>query len=112
MSDSIKKYMEITEGERRAMAIGQNGNDGLHYVQDDTSVKEVKKRTPKHYDNGLGYDVIDICTDYNLNFNRGNIVKYVLRAPHKGKELEDLIKCRDYIEREIETLTNKLVIKG
>ena len=40
MSDSIKKYNEITEGERRAMAIGQNGNDGLHYVQDDTSVKE------------------------------------------------------------------------
>jgi hypothetical protein len=109
MSDSIKKYMEITEGERRAMAIAQNGNEGLHYEQDDTLPK---KRTPKHYDNGLSYDVIDVCTDFNLNFNRGNVVKYICRASHKGAELQDLKKCRDYIEREIETLTKKLQIKG
>jgi hypothetical protein len=38
----------------------------------------------------------------NLNFNRGNVVKYIWRADFKGAELEDLIKARDYINWEIE----------
>ena len=108
MSDSITRYEMITEGERRARAVAQNGNEGLHYEQDNT----LPKRTPKHYDNGLNYDVIDVCTDFNLNFNRGNVVKYICRAAHKGTELQDLKKCKDYIDREIETLTKKLEIKG
>ena len=108
MSDSVKKYEMITENERRARVVAQNGNEGLHYEQDYTLPKII----PKHYNNGLNYDVIDICTDFNLNFNRGNVVKYICRAPHKGTELQDLEKCKDYIEREIETLTKKLQIKG
>lgn len=35
------------------------------------------------------------------NFNRGNALKYILRAGKKGAELEDLQKARWYIEREI-----------
>ncbi len=60
-----------------------------------------------HYENGKGYDVIDFIKDYDLNFNRGNIVKYIARAPHKGTELQDLEKAQDYLKREIEYLRNK-----
>lgn len=55
-----------------------------------------------HYENGQGYDVIDFVKDYNLNFNRGNIIKYISRADKKNHELMDLLKAKDYLEREIE----------
>lgn len=58
-----------------------------------------------HYDNGKDYDLIDVISDYNLNFNRGNIIKYVARAGKKENELQDLRKALDYLQREIEILT-------
>ena len=62
------------------------------------------RATQIHYENGKGYDVIDFITDYGLNFNRGNIIKYVARAGKKADELSDLRKALDYINREIETI--------
>jgi len=59
------------------------------------------KATQTHYDNGKDYDIIDVCKDYNLNFNRGNIIKYVARAGKKQDELGDLLKALDYLQREI-----------
>ncbi len=59
-----------------------------------------------HYENGKGYDVIDFVKDYNLNFNRGNIIKYISRADKKNHELMDLLKAKDYLEREIEYVRN------
>ena len=56
----------------------------------------------KYYKNEQDYDVIDICTDYNLNFTRGNILKYIVRAGKKDDELQDLRKALDYLQREIE----------
>ena len=60
-----------------------------------------------HYKNNKNYDVIDVCKDYALNFNRGNVIKYVVRAGKKDDELMDLLKAKDYIEREIEYLRNE-----
>ena len=60
-----------------------------------------------HYDNGKNYDVLDIVKDYNLNFNRGNILKYIIRAGKKDNEIQDLEKAKDYLNREIEFLRNK-----
>jgi hypothetical protein len=57
--------------------------------------------TQLHYENGQGYDIIDVCKDYALNFNRGNILKYVARAGKKQNELQDLRKALDYLQREI-----------
>ena len=65
------------------------------------------RATYLHYDNGQDYDVIDICKDYELNFNRGNVVKYVVRAGKKQDELKDLRKALDYIKREITYLEQK-----
>ena len=63
-------------------------------------------KKPKHYQTNT-IDVIDFCSAYNLNFNRGNVVKYVCRAGRKDNELEDLEKALDYIKREIQTIKNK-----
>ena len=54
-----------------------------------------------HYEATGDYDVIDFIQDYNINFNRGNVIKYIARATKKGTELQDLYKAKDYIEREI-----------
>ena len=60
--------------------------------------------TQPHYENGKDYDVIDIINDYQLNFSRGNILKYVIRAGKKRDELQDLLKAKDYLEREIQLI--------
>ena len=46
-----------------------------------------------------GKDVIDMVKELNLNFNEGNILKYLLRD--KGQDIEDLEKIIDYANREI-----------
>lgn len=46
-----------------------------------------------------GMDVIDLVKHWNLNFNEGNILKYLLRD--KGQDISDLEKIIDYAQREI-----------
>ena len=58
---------------------------------------------PQHYQTS-GIDVIDICKLYDLNFNRGNIMKYVCRAGKKDDEIQDLEKALDYLNRELKHL--------
>ena len=60
--------------------------------------------TQTHYENGKDYDIIDVIRDYDLNFCRGNIIKYIARVGKKQDELLDLIKAQDYLNREIELL--------
>lgn len=55
---------------------------------------------PPHYTTGT-IEVITVIEDWDLNFNEGNIVKYVARARRKGKHLEDLMKARQYLDFEI-----------
>lgn len=61
---------------------------------------------PSHY-NAHKVEVIDVIDDWQLNFSLGNVIKYVLRAPYKNNELEDLKKARWYLDHEINRLENK-----
>lgn len=56
---------------------------------------------PEHYIFSGGFEVIDITEQ--LNFNLGNVIKYVARAGRKDPVLllEDLHKARFYLNREI-----------
>lgn len=54
---------------------------------------------PSHYQHGI--EPIEFIESHNLNFNLGNVIKYVSRAPFKGTEAEDLKKAKWYLEREI-----------
>ena len=60
---------------------------------------------PSHYTDGK-IEVIDFIEQKNLNFHRGNAVKYIARAGKKdpAKEVEDLRKAVWYLNREIERL--------
>lgn len=53
---------------------------------------------PDHYNAGA-IEVIDFIEAWSLDFNEGNIVKYVTRHKHKSDALEDLKKARFYIDR-------------
>lgn len=58
---------------------------------------------PAHYKVG-GIETIDFIEAKQLNYNLGNVVKYVTRADHKGNNVEDLLKARWYLNREISNL--------
>ena len=62
---------------------------------------------PIHYQTDVDFDVIDFCNVYDLNFNRGSVVKYVVRAGKKDDEIKDLEKALDFIQREIKYLKEK-----
>ena len=58
---------------------------------------------PKHYKvHPSGIEPILICR--HMGFALGNVIKYVMRAPFKGHELEDLRKARWYLDDEIKRL--------
>ena len=64
---------------------------------------------PEHYggeDNP--YEAIKVIEAWGLNFNLGNVAKYVSRAGKKGDALQDLEKAKWYIEREINNLKREL----
>ena len=56
---------------------------------------------PPHYNFG-GIETIDFIEAKALGYNLGNVVKYITRADHKGKRLEDLKKAMWYLNREID----------
>ena len=62
------------------------------------------QNTPKHYQGTI--QPIDLINAQNLNFNLGNVVKYVCRAGKKQGEniWSDLDKAKNYINYEIERI--------
>lgn len=62
---------------------------------------------PSHYMlDGLDIEAIDVIRsvlgDGFAAYCRGNTLKYLIRADHKGRRVEDLRKAAKYIEWEIE----------
>lgn len=61
---------------------------------------------PKHYTaHPSGVECIDITE--HMNFNLGNAIKYIWRAPHKGNYQQDLRKAIFYLERECARLADR-----
>jgi hypothetical protein len=57
---------------------------------------------PGHYGGEWNpYEVINVVVAWGLNFNLGNVVKYVSRAGKNGDALEDLRKARWYLDRDM-----------
>lgn len=65
---------------------------------------------PEHYTKG-GTEVIDVIeyltSKYppSIRYSLGNVIKYVCRAPYKGKEEEDLNKGHWYLNRSQSDIT-------
>ena len=88
---------------------GTDFNDGydLGILRAITLVEKLDdntNKTPKHYQGTI--QPIDLINAQNLNFNLGNVVKYVCRAGKKQGEnvLSDLEKAQNYINYEIERI--------
>ena len=86
-------------------------NDGQYYgiLRAITLVEKLDDNTntnttPKHYQGTI--QPIDLINAQDLNFNLGNVVKYVCRAGKKQGEnvLSDLEKAQNYINYEIERI--------
>lgn len=62
---------------------------------------------PSHYTHYQGLEIIDLTEQ--MNFNKGNAVKYIARAGLKNPdtEIEDLEKARWYVDREIDRIKNR-----
>jgi hypothetical protein len=61
---------------------------------------------PQHYKGKNGIECIDVIEAFELGYNLGNVVKYVLRNRTKhASPLSDLKKAKWYIDREIRNLT-------
>jgi hypothetical protein len=56
---------------------------------------------PDHY-KGNKFEVIDIIEDYELGFNLGNAIKYILRCGKKDNPPQELKKAIWYIQRELQ----------
>ena len=68
--------------------------------------------SPAHYTAYEGVEVIQLTEQ--MNFNRGNAVKYIARAGLKSYDTEilDLKKALWYIQREINRMEAKLRTEG
>ena len=77
----------------------------LQEIEGKTYFEQEWVNHPDHY-MGKGLEVIDIVEAFDLNFNLGNVVKYLLRAGKKFQHKEDLLKAKWYLEREIHRVNN------
>ena len=76
----------------------------LNYRYTTHDYKKNNQTTPTHYQGTI--QPIDLINAQDLNFNLGNVVKYVCRAGKKQGEniLSDLEKAQNYINYEIERI--------
>ena len=66
---------------------------------------------PEHYQGVCGLEAIEVMRNFlpkyqnsHVSYFIGNVIKYILRAPSKGKEIEDLMKAQKYIGFAIDEL--------
>jgi predicted HAD superfamily Cof-like phosphohydrolase len=59
---------------------------------------------PPHYQSQNGMEVIDVLEAFDLGRNEANATKYILRAKHKGNEVQDLRKAIWYLNRRLKNI--------
>ncbi len=91
-------YQKLKE-EKEDMEALENDPYGARKVMKEIMEREMVNH-PDHYQ-GNKFEAIDIIEDYELGFNLGNAVKYVLRCENKGNKKQDLEKALWYINREL-----------
>lgn len=96
-NSAIKRAIHLAEylDEKPNNDLSKIKETGFYHIKD-------KDNTPTHYQGSI--QPIELINAQELNFNLGNVVKYVCRAGKKQGEntLSDLEKAKDYINFEIE----------
>lgn len=65
--------------------------------------EEVNPIDPDHYGRGV-YEARKVIRAFDLNFNMGAAVKYILRCGKKDDPIQELEKAKKFLEFEIEAL--------
>ena len=96
MADEEPKKPEKTEEYKDIM-------DALTYPEPKPEPEPDPVNSPEHY-NKLEVEAIDLIEmsmtkDEFLGYLKGNVLKYIIRYKHKGKDLEDLDKGKWYLQR-------------
>lgn len=67
---------------------------------------------PSHYCEGRKHEPKDVIRDWSLNFNLGNVVKYISRNGRKIGEskVKDLKKARQYLDFEISAVEEENLV--
>ena len=106
-NDGFIKYLEqeieVNKSDLKTVEVKEILQETLDEVKE--PVENDNVNYPSHYTDG-NIEVMDFIEDKQLNFAKGNVIKYVSRAGKKdpNKELEDLKKAMWYLNREIERL--------
>ena len=101
----MNKHKHMREIADKIVEKFDNENDLDTIKESGFYVATNNKNTPPHYQGTT--QPIDLINAQDLNFNLGNVVKYVCRAGKKDGESKekDLKKALNYINFELERLT-------
>lgn len=84
----------------------ENRFNWTEFMLEPVEEKEDLVNHPKHYTYS-NHEPIDVIKAWNLDFDLGNVVKYIARCEHKGNKLLDLQKALEYLQHEIKYLEDK-----
>ena len=87
MYDDMTNYTTDSEREIKMLGMESNVNHPAHYV-------------------GAKLEAIDVIEDFDLGFNLGNALKYIVRCEKKGNKQEDLEKAIFYLTREMSKISS------
>lgn len=86
-------------------------NTDLHDPLTKARLEHEAVKHPKHYQGVRGLEAIEVMRNFlpkyqnsHVGYLIGNVIKYVLRAPSKGNEMEDLMKAQTYLDLAIKEL--------
>ena len=84
------------DGKTYTVQYGYGGPSAM-WLREDLTPVQPETQQDTHYKKEV--QPIDLIDAFNLDFNAGNVIKYVARAKHKENELEDLRKAKYYLDR-------------
>ena len=95
----VTMYSQCSDKEFEAKEVVNGGVWNVRF----SDCEEIEEK-PERYKNKEvhGMDVIDLVNYWGLNFQEGNILKYLLRD--KGEDESDLEKIIDYARRELKRI--------
>lgn len=82
----------------------KDNTEGLNFLTKHANSTSAVEH-PAHYNMYEGVEIIDLVEQ--MNFNKGNAVKYITRAEFKGHEVQDLEKAVYYLKKELKRIKRK-----
>lgn len=97
----MERFKAMKETETRVILKFLDEFFAAERQQEEQDMLDEEVYSPSHYQSGSGMEAIDVIEEFKLNFNLGNVVKYVLRAGKKSDSAcKDLRKALWYLTRE------------